>query len=553
MTQKEALDILKTGRNVFLTGAAGSGKTFVLREYIKYLQGLNAPIGITASTGIAATHMGGVTIHSWSGIGIKDSLSKSEVQEIAEKNHIKSKIKKAPVLILDEISMLHHYRLDLIDRVVREIKNSNEPFGGMQVVFCGDFFQLPPVRRASDPEVFFAYHSEAWKNMNLKVCYLSEQHRQSDLEYLKVLNDIRDNKVSKDTFDILNSRFGTQLAASAKGSGAPRPTKLYSHNKDVNAENDAELGKLPGKIFEYYMQERGRHNIVEALKKSCLAPETLRLKVGAKVMFVKNNFEEGYVNGTLGIVTKCGFEEIEVQTLSGRNISVEREVWRVEEEGKSRAEISQYPLRLAWAITVHKSQGMSLDEAEVDLADSFERGMGYVALSRVRSLAGLFLKGFNDIALQVNEEVLELDKKFRDLSKTNSFHIKTMGPDKLSKMHTDFATKIKGEKKKAKKLDTVAETKMMLDEGLTIKDIAKKRGLKPGTILDHIEEIRQEDPHYNIRNLQGGITKNKFKEIYGAFRKVGISEGGFYKLAPVKELLNPAYSYEDLRLVRLFL
>jgi ATP-dependent DNA helicase PIF1 len=550
MTQKEALDILKTGRSVFLTGAAGSGKTFVLREYIEYLKNLGADIGITASTGIAATHMGGITIHSWSGIGIRDSLSKSDLQEIAEKKHIKNKVKKAQVLIIDEISMLHHFRLDLIDKVIREVKNSPEPFGGMQVVFCGDFFQLPPIKRAGDGEIFFAYHSNAWKSLDLKICYLSEQHRQSDLEYLKILNEIRDASVSFETMKILKTRFDKKSEF--------EPTKLYSHNRDVNSENETELTKIPGKVFEYQMQEKGRHNLVEILKKSCLAPETLRLKLGAKVMFVKNNFEEGYVNGTLGIVVKCGFEEIKVKTLSGVVIDVERESWRIEEDGKSRAEIIQYPLRLAWAITVHKSQGMSLDTAEVDLSASFEKGMGYVALSRVRSLAGLFLKGLNDMALKVNEEVLEFDKKFRDFSKTNSFHIKTMGEEKLSKMHEDFANKIKGpaSAKAAagkEKLDTVSETKKMLDDGKSLKDIVKERELKLNTILDHIEQIKEKNPNYNIYNLQSGISKTRFKEIYNTFRKVGISEGGFYKMAPVKELLGPKYSYEDLRLVRLFL
>ncbi len=545
MTQKEALDILKTGRNVFLTGAAGSGKTYVLREYINYLQSLDASIGITASTGIAATHMGGVTIHSWSGIGIKDSLSKSELAEIAEKKHIKNKIQKASVLVLDEISMLHHYRLDLIDKVIKEIKNSPEPFGGMQVVFCGDFFQLPPVRRAGEGEVFFAFHSESWKNLKLKICYLSEQHRQSDVEYLKVLNSIRENTVSEEIMEILKKRFDKNVEI--------EPTKLYSHNKNVNAENEAKLSKISGKTHEYEMQERGRKPLVEALKKSCLAPEVLRLKVGAKVMFVKNNFEEGFVNGTLGTVIKCGFEEIQIKTLSGKIIDAEREVWRIEEDGRSKAEIIQYPLRLAWAITVHKSQGMSLDAAEVDLSGSFEKGMGYVALSRVRSLEGLSIKGLNGMAMQVNEEVLELDNKFKELSKTNAFHINTMGEEKLSKMHGEFAEKIRREKPKEKKLDTVSETKKMLDEGLSLKDIVKERGLKLGTILDHIEKIKEKNQNYNIYNLRGSITKNKFKEIYNAFRKVGVSEGERYKLAPVKDLLGSKYSYEDLRLVRLFL
>jgi ATP-dependent DNA helicase PIF1 len=545
MTQKEALDILKTGRNVFLTGAAGSGKTYVLREYISYLQSLDASIGITASTGIAATHMGGVTIHSWSGIGVKDSLSKNELAEIAEKSHIKSKVRKASVLIIDEISMLHHYRLDLIDKVLREIKNSPEPFGGIQVVFCGDFFQLPPIKRAGEGEVFFAYRSEAWKNLKLKVCYLLEQHRQSDTEYLKVLNAVRENSVSEEIMKILETRFHQKAEADA--------TKLYSHNKNVDSENETELSKISGQIHEYKMQERGRQSLVDMLKKSCLAPETLKLKLGAKVMFIKNNFEAGFVNGTLGTVIKCGYEEIKVKTISGNVIDVERESWRIEEDGKSKAEIIQYPLRLAWAITVHKSQGMSLDSALVDLSSSFEKGMGYVALSRVRSLGGLFLLGLNNMALKVSEEVLEIDKKFRDLSKTNSFHARTMGEDKISKMHEEFADKVRGEKIKKKKLDTVEETKKLLDEGMDIKKISKARGLKPGTILDHIEQIKVSDPRYNIYNLRGGIPQKRFKEIYGAFRKIGISEGGIYHLSPIKNLLGPKYSYEDLRLVRLFL
>lgn len=545
MTQKEALDILKTGRNVFLTGAAGSGKTYVLREYISYLQSLDAGIGITASTGIAATHMGGITIHSWSGIGIRDNLSKSDLQEIAEKKHVRDKIKKASVLIIDEISMLHHFRLDLVDKVIREIKNSSEPFGGMQVVFCGDFFQLPPVRKSYDPEAFFAYHSEAWKSLDLKICYLLEQHRQSDQEYLKVLNAVRDATVDAETLEILKSRFNKKSEF--------EPTKLYSHNRDVNSENEMELSKISGNVFEYEMQERGRQNLVEMLKKSCLAPETLRLKLGAKVMFVKNNFDEGYVNGTLATVIKCGYEEIRVKTVSGAIIDVERESWRIEEDGKTRAEIIQYPLRLAWAITVHKSQGMSLDTAEVDLTASFEKGMGYVALSRVRSLEGLFLKGLNHMALKVNEEVLEFDKKFREISQTNSFHIRTMNEAKLSKMQTEFADKIRGVKIKEKKLDTISETKKMLDDGKNPKDIAKERGLKLGTILDHIEEIKAKDPTYNIYNLRDGISKTKFREIYSAFKKAGMSEEGGYLLSPVKEALGSKYSYDDLRLVRLFL
>lgn len=546
MTQKEALDILKTGRNVFLTGPAGSGKTFVLREYIKYLKELNANIGVTASTGIAATHMGGTTIHSWSGIGINNSLTSSEISEIAERSHVVKKVKDSSVLIIDEISMLSHNHLDLVDKVVREIKSKDVPFGGMQVVLCGDFFQLPPIHRSGEIEALFAYHGTSWKDMGVKICYLSEQHRQKDDHLIKILNEVRSGSVSSESSEILQTRFIKN--------GNLEATKLYTHNSNVDTENFSELDKISGKKVAYLMRSSGKKSIIETLKKSCLAPENLELKKGAKVMFVKNNFEKGYVNGTLGVVENCEYEDIRVKTLSGQTIDVEREYWAVEEEGRTIAEISQFPLRLAWAITIHKSQGMSLDAAEIDLSRSFERGMGYVAISRVRSLDGLFLKGINAMALEVNQEVLELDRKFKKMSETNSFHIRTFGEEKVKEMHQEFQTKIENKHSSKKpKLSTVEETKKMLDEGLQIKKIAEKRGLKFGTIIDHIEEIKSENPGYNIYNLKDGIPQTKFKKIYAAFKKLGISEEGFYKLGPVKNLLGPKFSYDDLRLVRLFL
>jgi ATP-dependent exoDNAse (exonuclease V) alpha subunit len=544
MTQKEALDILKTGRNVFLTGAAGSGKTHVIREYINFLKGLGANIGITASTGIAATHMGGITIHSWSGIGIRDSLKKEEITEIAEKQHVKRKVRDAKVLLIDEISMLHHFRLDMVDVVLREIKGVSEPFGGMQVVLVGDFFQLPPVFRRGERGGRFAYHSNAWKDLSPKVCYLSEQHRQNDAQFINILNSIRLSKSPDEILKSLQVRLGVK----------PRDihTRLYSLNKDVDFENEIELQKIKGPATEFQMMSRGRKSLVEALKKSCLAPENLRLKGGAKVMFVKNNFEEGYVNGTMGTVVECRSKSIKVRTTSGETIDVETASWAIEENGRVLAEIIQYPLRLAWAITIHKSQGMSLDSALIDLSNSFEKGMGYVALSRVRSLEGLFLKDINPKALEVDPDVQTVDVKFREDSSANSFHVRNMSKEKLRRLHSEFENNVRVEKKD-RKLSTVEETKLMLDSGASVKDIAKARRLKPGTIIEHIEEIKREEPGYNIRNLHRTIPEAKFRQIYSAFRKTGISPGGEYRLSPVKELLGSKYSYDDLRLVRLFL
>ena len=170
MKQQEALDILKLGNNAFITGMAGSGKTHLLNQYIDYLQQHKVGVAITASTGIAATHLGGQTIHSWSGLGIKDSLNKHDIEVLSEKSYLRKRYANTDVLIIDEISMLHHFRLDLVDKIAREMKGVDMPFGGMQVILCGDFFQLPPVSRGEEPESRFAYDSLVWEDLNLKVC-----------------------------------------------------------------------------------------------------------------------------------------------------------------------------------------------------------------------------------------------------------------------------------------------------------------------------------------------------------------------------------------------
>jgi ATP-dependent exoDNAse (exonuclease V) alpha subunit len=483
MTQKEALDILKTGQSVFLTGAAGSGKTHVLREYIKYLGENDIPVGITASTGIAATHMGGMTIHAWSGIGISSVLTDGEVDIVADKSYLRTRLAKTTVLIIDEISMLHHFRLDLVDRVLRSAKSTDAPFGGIQVVFCGDFFQLPPITRQGEIESKFAYQSDAWKALSPIVCYLHESHRQNDEKFLRVLHAIRDNEVEEEIGEILTERFNAEIA------GGIAPTRLYTHNRDVDTENERELASISGDMRKYEMVSRGREHILAALKKSCLAPEHLSLKVGAKVMFVKNNFEKGYANGTLGVVTKCAMDEIVVKTLDGRSIIVEPESWTIEENGKVLAEINQYPLRLAWAITIHKSQGMSLDAAEIDLSQSFERGMGYVALSRVRTLSGLSIKGMNTMALQVHEEALEMDKEFKKASGVSVQEFEKIGQKNIAKMQGDFQKK--SSNKSVKKADTVTQTKEFVLEGKSIEEIMTMRELTKGTIVDHIEKIKE--------------------------------------------------------------
>ncbi|MFA5000782.1 MAG: helix-turn-helix domain-containing protein [Candidatus Paceibacterota bacterium] len=550
MTQQEALAILKMGHNAFLTGAAGSGKTFVLNEYVDWLKNQGVEVGVTASTGIAATHIGGMTIHAWSGLGVRDKLSAYDLEDLESKSYLWKRLDRAKVLVIDEVSMLHHYRLDLIEQVLRSFKRNNEPFGGVQVILCGDFFQLPPVARMGERPSRFAYEAKSWQNLGLKICYLEEQHRQNDDNYLAILNAIRDNEMNVDLGESLRSRLNQKT-------NSIEPTKLYSHNVDVDEENERELAKLPGEAREYYMNDKGREKVVTTLKKGCLAPEVLRLKKGARVMFVKNNYEAGFANGTLGIVSSCDASGITVRTAKGKLVNVTSASWRIEEEGKIKAEINQYPLRLAWAITVHKSQGLSLDAAEVDLSQSFEPGMGYVALSRVRSLDGLSLKGLNALALQVDPGVLQKDGEWRRESQKHSAEMSALDKADYEAKQKRFLNKIgalsaKEAKLKNKKISTIEKTRMLLDEGKTLHEMAKERNLKTGTILDHLEKIKEQDSTVTLQYLSEGLIVSRSKKIREALKKGGMT-GGQYLLGPAKNLLGPNFSYEEIRLVRLLM
>jgi hypothetical protein len=544
MKQQEALDILKLGNNAFITGMAGSGKTHLLNQYIDYLQQHKVGVAITASTGIAATHLGGQTIHSWSGLGIKDSLNKHDIEVLSEKSYLRKRYANTDVLIIDEISMLHHFRLDLVDKIAREMKGVDMPFGGMQVILCGDFFQLPPVSRGEEPESRFAYDSLVWEDLNLKVCYLEEQYRQDDQNYLSILNSIRDNAVTDEIFATLQSKISTIINDENGG------TKLYTHNINVDAENERELGKLSGDTIEYQMEWRGKDNLVTALVKGCLAPEKLRLKPNAKVMFVKNNFDEHYANGTIATVVQCDEDTIVVKDKNGRIINVNPASWEISENGKVLSEITQYPLRLAWAITVHKSQGMSLERAEIDLSKSFEKGMGYVALSRLKSLEGLTLRGINQMAMMVNELVLEKDEEFRNQSFLSVQNMKRLSEKDMRGMQQQFIKSISGQNSTSKKPDTFAETKRLLDENKSLKEIASERNLKVGTIIEHLEKLKENNPKLNLINIAKEIEPNRLAKIASALQKSDKGKGEFH-LAPAKAILGNSYSYDEIRLVRL--
>ncbi|PJE74135.1 MAG: helicase [Candidatus Terrybacteria bacterium CG10_big_fil_rev_8_21_14_0_10_41_10] len=559
MKQKDALKILKAGKNVYLTGAAGSGKTYVLNEYISYLKNRGARAAVTASTGIAATHIGGVTIHSWSGAGIKDDLNDEDIERLIQKEYLYKKFEKTKVLIIDEVSMLSSRLFDSVERVCRAMKRSEEPFGGMQVVLSGDFFQLPPITKEGG-NADFIHSSEAWNKMDVRICYLSEQFRQKDSSLEKILNEMRQGGISPASKNKL-AEICENNSASLKSAS---PTRLYTHNIDVDAENERELEKLEGKARVYEMSAGGKASMVESLKKGILAPETLRLKKGAAVMFVKNAFDEGYANGTLGKVKDFDNEGMPiVRTFSGDMIRVTLAKWTVEEDEKVLARVEQLPLRLAWAITVHKSQGMSLDAAEIDLSKAFVPGQGYVALSRLRDFAGLSLRGLNDMAFMMHPRAMEVDARLLAESAKWEKVLERFSDKEMNEMHIKFLKKIGGmidekeiarntaknkDKKEAfkEKISTYEKTLALVFEKMSLAEIAKKRGMALGTIISHLEKLKEKNPALDLNAYKP--KERDFKIISDAFKKVKET-----KLAPVYEIIGGKYSYEELRLARLFL
>ena len=413
MDQELALAILLSGRSALLTGAAGTGKTHLLNTFIAQARKRGKKVSVTATTGLAATHLGGNTIHSWSGIGVSDHLPNNFFERLSKTR--RDVISKTDVLIIDEISMLHDFRLDMIDKVLRTVRENDQPFGGIQLVMSGDFFQLPPVNRPNEQGGGFVVYSDAWQELQPAVLYLERQYRQNDEQLLEILTALR-------TGDVRRHHVEALLARTEIEPPDGDITELHTVNVDVDDINIQKLAELPGEERSYQQTTTGSKIYVENLQRSVLAPENLVIKLGALVMAVKNSPQKLYANGSIGTVVD--FEPLTeypvVEFRDGRRVTMVPDVWELRDGERKRASISQVPLRLAWAITVHKSQGMTLDAAKIDLRKAFVEGMGYVALSRVRDLDNLYLYGINRRALEVSPDALAIDEVLRQASRESA-------------------------------------------------------------------------------------------------------------------------------------
>lgn len=583
MKQEIAFKILASGANVFLTGSAGTGKTFVINQYINYLRERGVEPAIVAPTGIAASHIGGKTIHSFFSVGIKEYIDDYYLAWMKRQLFLQKRLKNLKVLIIDEISMVSPELFISMDRILRAFQNEERPFGGVQVVLSGDFFQLPPVSKVFK-EIKFAWQTDLWKNSNLKICYLSEKFRQVDDALVNILDEIRAGEVSEDSMDIFRMRYKNKLNSNFV------ITKLYTHNLDVDKINNDELDKLAGKIMTHKSTAKGSKQNIEKIFKSSLVQEEVKLKKEAAVIFIKNNYEEGYINGTLGKVIdfekETGLPIVEI--LDGRKIIVTPEEWLLEDDkGKIKAIVKQLPLKLAWALTVHKSQGMTLDAAEIDLSKTFEIGQGYVALSRIKSIEGLRLMGLNDIALRVDELVLEMDNSIKEESHFNFKKFQDITEGEFLKISEQFITKIGGKKptqetknkkpvyrtgkqdtnkKEAEKKSfssrtgargTLEITKRMVINKKTVEEIAEERGLAKNTVGSHLSQLKRLLPDIDMDYLKPkeeilNLVLKTADKIKKDNNPENLSQDGQIKLKPIFEALGEKISYDDIKLAMLF-
>lgn len=501
MTQELALEIMLSGESVLLTGPAGAGKTYVLNQFIKLAKAEGRHVSVTATTGLAATHLGGTTIHSWAGIGVLDYLPQGFAEHLAKGRF--EIIEKTDVLIIDEISMLHDYRLDMVDEACRLVRRKDEPFGGIQIIMSGDFFQLPPINRGESRAGGFVVHSRAWQELDPTICYLQEQHRQDDEILLEILNALRAGDIRRHHAEKLLARVEVAPPDDAT------LTELHTVNIDVDRINEQKLDELPGDELFYTQATTGGANYVESLQRSVLAPEVLRLKKGALVMAVKNASDRKYANGSIGEVIdfEPATEYPIVEFRNGNTVSMAPDSWELRDGDKKRASITQIPLRLAWAITVHKSQGMTLDAARIDLRKAFVEGMGYVALSRVKNLDNLYLSGINRMALSISEDAQQIDENLRSRAKNDSkkfAHLidqakkrKTESPKK--KASTGWAEKVAKMREtypnayRPWQTDDDEVLKQEFLNGMPVKELSQKLGRHEGSIVMRLQKHFGED------------------------------------------------------------
>ncbi len=396
----EIYEKLMSGTNVFVTGAAGVGKSYFVNKFREYCNKKYLNIAVTSSTGISSTHIDGQTIHKFLGFGIQTSKDYVKTYKKSKFwDYMVSRVEETDIIIIDEISMISSFQLDLIDCILKTACESSRPFGGKRMLFIGDFLQMPPVIQNPLIKDYWAFQADSWINGNVEVTLLDKVYRQDDLDFVSVLHKVRKG--------ICDEEVRSLLKQCAISESTDCKVKFVATNSTADKINSAKLAEIEAPLKVFRANTYGRENQVRALTKSMITPEVLSLKVGVRVLVTKNG--DNYVNGSMGTVTKFTKYGSPVVLLdTGITEIFEYQNWELKSHaGRVLAEFSQIPLKLGYAITIHKSQGMTVDAAEVDCSGIFCAGQLYVSLSRVKSNKNLFLKNFDRTNVIVDKSALK--------------------------------------------------------------------------------------------------------------------------------------------------
>lgn len=501
----------KTDMSLFLTGKAGTGKTTFLREVVRYTK---KKCIVLAPTGIAAVNAGAMTIHSFFQFGLGPFVQ-GVIEPKSDFRINKSKlelIRHLQLLIIDEVSMVRADLMDHIDVELRRIRRNSKPFGGVQLLMIGDLQQLPPIAHGGEDELLRQYYktlyffsSAALKSMKYSCIELKNVYRQTDGHFIDILNHARDCTLTSQDISDLNALYIPGFS--------PKPEdgyiRLMTHNRQVDYVNETELEKLDSKPYTFEAAVTGTFP-----EESYPTADSLTLKKGAQVMFIKNDPERRFINGTLGEVKSIDKNSIAVRLAeSGMIIDVEPVEWQniryqFDEESKEISSkqigrFKQYPLKAAWAITVHKSQGLTFDKAIIDVHAAFSPGQAYVALSRCRTLDGLVLSSPVSASVFMRDNAVDaymnyISRPVEELAFSSCYEYfeyekkaepEEVAPVKKVKGNQEKPKKVNKEEPRdesGKKLNTYEYSYKLYNQGNTIEQIAEKRGLNQSTIEGHL-------------------------------------------------------------------
>lgn len=503
---EEALSLVLTGKNLFVTGKAGTGKTTLLKKIRDRAKNNRKKVVVLSPTGVAAKNAGGVTIHSFLHLPLtpyipgfrNPDMYKLQREEIAI-------VRQLDIVIIDEISMVRCDVLDMMDDILRHYRKDERPFGGIQMVFFGDLYQLMPVEKEEEHEKLKKYYSSSYffssrvyEHMKCPLFELKMVHRQKDVDFVKLLNHVREGRILPHELKMLQGRY----MPNARCTGDT--IRLTTHNYLAKNYNQQLLELLPGKETDYKAYIDGYYPKEEWPTDYCL-----HLKIGARVMLVKNSNDGSYVNGSLGYVKKLFSGEVEVLLDNGAIVDVKRQSWdklrytidKVTKEIDTEVcgTFSQFPLRLAWAVTIHKSQGLTFDKVLIDAGKAFAYGQVYVALSRCRTFHGLTLVS------PIEEKVI----------KTDPVVVNFMNKTERITIDTNIGTTIT---EKPKLSNSMARTRWMARDGLTIEQMVDESGERIEIIYSHLAKLIE----YKEVDVFRYIDKTKYDKIATILSRLGV-------------------------------